>query len=1120
MTRTLSLAAVLALLAGPAAAADAPAEKLPDGAKVEKLTVQPARVELAGPFAYAQLLVTAHLEGGDTLDVTRLAKVAAPKFIKVSPAGQVRPAADGSGKLTVTLASQSVGIPVTVSGQKVTPQVSFVRDVSPVLSKVGCNAGTCHGAAQGKAGFKLSLRGYDPLFDHRSLTDDLEGRRFNRAAPDRSLMLMKPAGAVPHVGGALFGPGEPYYELLRAWIAGGVKLDLSTPRVASIEIFPKEPTVPRPGMKQQFAVIATYADGSKRDVSAEAFVESSNTEVATVDKSGLMTAVRRGEATMLARYEGAYAASTAVVMGDRSGFAWAAPPQLNWVDELVDAKLKKVKVLPSGLCDDAEFIRRVTIDLTGLPPTAEEVRAFLADTRPTRQKREELIDKLVGSDAFVEHWTNKWGDLLQVNRKFLGEPGAKALRDWVRNAVATNMPYDKFAYEVLTGSGSNVENPPASYYKVLRTPDAVMENTTQLFLAIRFNCNKCHDHPFEKWTQDQYYQMAAFFAQVNRKEDPKYKGQKLGGTAVEGAKPLVEDIEDGTSGEVKHDRTGQVTAPKFPFTYVGLQLTEDLPRRVRAAKWTTSKTNPYFAKSYVNRIWSYLLGVGIIEPVDDIRAGNPPTNPELLDRLTKEFVAGGFDTRNLIKTICKSRTYQLSIATNPFNKDDDINYSHALPRRLPAEVLFDSIHRATGTASKLPGLPPGARAAQLLDSNVELPGGFLELFGKPARESACECERSNTMMLGSVMAMVNGPIIADAIRDPAGHIAKFTLENKDDVKVVEEIYLSVLNRFPTAKEKADGVAALESAEKDHDTMSAAYYKKLAAFHEYRLTLDGKQTAWEANLLAQKPTAWVTLTPTKAVSKNGPTPAVARDGATLTIQKDGSVLASGKTGAVDIYTVTAEAKLTGAITAFRLETLSDPSLPGKGPGRAENGNFVLNELRVTARPLEKPDEKPKAVKLTKPQATIEQGGFPAANAIDGNPATGWGILPGNGQDQAAAFSFDKPVPVEEGVVLTVVMDQRFGTNHTVGKFRLSVTTDPNPKVAAPVSADVIGMLETPAEKRSTDVRMKLRQMYLAQDAEYQRMQRETVNPPPSDARVLGAQDLVWALVNSPAFLFNH
>ncbi|HET6572260.1 MAG TPA: DUF1549 domain-containing protein [Fimbriiglobus sp.] len=1117
MTRFLSPAVVLAF-ALPAVAAE-PAEKLPAGAKVAQLAVHPAKVDITGPFGYSQLLVTAHLESGDAIDATRFATVTAPKCVKVSPVRQVRPAGDGSGSLTVSLGGKSVEVPVTVSGQKVAPTVSFVRDVEPTISKMGCNAGTCHGAAKGKAGFKLSLRGYDPLYDHRSLTDDLEGRRFNRSAPERSLMLMKPAGAVPHVGGVLCSPGDPYYEMFNAWIGDGVKLDLATPRVTAIRILPGGVTVPLPGMKQQFAVIATYADGSTRDVSAEAFVESSNTEVTTVDKTGLATAVRRGEATMLARYEGAYAAGTVVVMGDRSGFAWADPPQINWIDGLVDAKLKRMKILPSGLCDDDDFVRRVHIDLTGLPPTAGEVRKFLADTRPTKFKRDELIDKLIGSDAFVEHWTNKWADLLQVNRKFLGEPGAKALRGWIKNAVATNMPYDEFAHAVLTASGSNVANPPASYYKVLRTPDEVMENTTQLFLAIRFNCNKCHDHPFERWTQDQYYEMAAFFAQVSRTEDPKYKGQKVGGTAVEKPLPLVEVIADGKFGEVKHDRTGEVSAPHFPFTY-GDVPSKTLPRRVRAADWITAKENPYFAKSYVNRIWSYLLGVGIIEPVDDIRAGNPPTNPELLDRLTKEFIASKFDVRKLITTICKSRTYQLSIATNKFNRDDEINYSHALARRLPAEVLFDSIHRATGTVSRLPGLPAGARAAQLLDSNVELPGGFLELFGKPARESACECERSNTMMLGSVMAMVNGPIIADAIKDPDGHIAKFTAATSDDARVVEEIYLSVLNRYPTAKETQTGIAAILSADKDHAVMSADYYKRLAAYHEYRAGLDEKQVAWENSLRAQKPTEWVVLTPKRANSRNGATPAVAKAGATMTIQKDGSVLVSGKTGAVDIYNVLAEAKLKGTVTAVRLEVLSDPSLPKKGPGRAENGNFVLNELRVRARPLEKDNIKPRPVTLTKPQATFEQGNFPVGNAIDTNPASGWAIMGGTGKDQAAMFSFAKPVTVAEGIALTLMFDQRFGGNHTIGKFRLSVTTDPNPKLMPTVSADLVAMLDTPAGKRTPQVRAKLRELYLAQDKEYARLKAGTADPPPGDPRVLGAQDLVWALINSPAFLFNH
>ena len=604
-------------------------EKLLDGAKVAKLDVRPTKVELNGPFAYSQLLVTATLDNGETADVTRVAKIATPKGVAAT-AGLVRPTADGSGEIAISIGGKSVKVPVNVAGFKADKPISFVTDVQPVLGKLGCNAGTCHGAQAGKNGFKLSLRGYDPIYDFRALTDDLEGRRFNRAAPEKSLMLMKPAGAVPHQGGVVMQSGDPNYELVRRWISQGVKLDLDAVRVKSIDVFPKNPIVAHIGQKQQFAVIASYTDGRVRDVTAEAFIESSNTEVATVDKTALVTTARRGEATMLARYEGAYAASTVVVMGDRTGFVWEERPVQNVIDELVDAKLKKVKVQASALAGDAEFLRRVYLDLTGLPPSAEEVRAFLDDPRDTKRKRDELIDKLVGSEPFVEHWTNKWGDMLMVNRKFLGDKGAAGFRNWIRSAVAANKPYDKFAYDILTASGSNLENPPASYFKILRTPDEVMENTTQLFLAVRFNCNKCHDHPFERWTQDQYYSMASYFSQMSRAEDPKYKGQKLGGTAVEGAKPLVEVVNDAKAEEIKHVRTGENAKPSFPFP-VKAELPAADPRRVQAAKWITSPNNPYFAKSYVNRVWSYLLGVGIIEPVDDIRAGNPATNPELLD---------------------------------------------------------------------------------------------------------------------------------------------------------------------------------------------------------------------------------------------------------------------------------------------------------------------------------------------------------------------------------------------------------------------------------------------------------------------------------------------------------
>lgn len=1108
---------LLLALALPAVAA----EPLPTNAKITKLDVTPKAVELKGPFAYSQVLVTATLDGGGTLDVTRMAQFTPPAGVTIAPNGLVRSTADGKGELKIAVGGQTTAVPVSVSDFKSEAPVSFVKDVQPVLSKLGCNAGTCHGAAQGKNGFKLSLRGYDPVFDHRALTDDLEGRRFNRADPDRSLMLLKPAGGVAHAGGVVWQPDDPNYKIIRRWITEGVKNDLSAAKVRAVDVFPPNITIDRIGQKQQFAVIATYADGSKRDVSAEAFIESSNNEVATVDKTGLVSTVRRGEATLLVRYEGAYAAAGVVVMGDRTGFEWVQRPVYNSIDELVDAKLKRMKIVASDLCTDEEFVRRLYLDLTGLPPTSADVRAFLADAKPSKEKRDALVDKLIGSEPFIDHWTNKWGDLLQVNRKFLGDNGATALRKWVRDQLTANTPYDQFAYQLLTASGSNVDTPPAAYYKVLREADAVMENTTQLFLAIRFNCNKCHDHPFEKWTQDQYYQTAAFFAQVTRKEDPKYKGQRIGGTAVEGAKPLVELIEDGKSGDIKNERTGDVAPAKFPFTHAGAAVDPKDPRRVQLGKWTTAKENPYFAKSYVNRIWSYLTGVGIIEPVDDIRAGNPPTNPELLERLTKEFIDSGFDTRKLMTTICKSRTYQLSIKTLPMNKDDEVNYSHALPRRLPAEVLFDSIHRATGAESRLPGLPPGSRAAQLVDSNVDLPGGFLELFGKPVRESACECERSNTLMLGPVLAMVNGPIVGDAVRNPNNHIVKFTEKEKDDAKVVEEIYLSVLNRKPTDTEVKIGVKALRDGAADHAALAAEYGNRKKAFDDYAATVDGKLPKYEDGLRAQKPTAWTTAKPTKAESKAGATAAIAtaaKDGSTLTVNDDNSVLVTGKREAVDIYTVTLEVKQDAPLTGLRLEVLSDKALPANGPGRADNGNFVLNEFKAEVKATG--EEKGKSVKLVQPQADFQQDGFPVNNAVDGNLATGWAVAPQLGKSHTAVFQFDKPINAKNGVTLTLTFDQRFGTGHNVGKFRLSLTGDKQPKIGSSVPADVLTILDTPLDQRTPPQKDRIKQMYITQDGEYQRLLREVPIAPPADPRAVGAQDLTWALMNTPAFLFNR
>jgi hypothetical protein len=1086
-------------------------EKLPPGARVVRIEAQPTAVALKHRFDYSQLLLTAQLGSGERVDVTRLAHLDKPAgVVKLSLTGLVRPVRDGSEQLKFTLEGQSVVIPVSVTGSAQPHEVSFVRDVMPMMSKLGCNAGTCHGAAKGKNGFKLSLRGYDPLLDHQSLTDDLGGRRFNRAAPERSLMLMKPSGAAPHVGGVLMQPGEPSYELLRVWISQGVKLDLKSSRVAGIEVFPRSATIPLLGMKQQTGVLAKYTDGSVRDVTAEAFVETSNSDVATVDKHGLVSAVRRGEATMLARFEGAYAASTFIVMGDRSGFAWKDVPEYSWIDQLVDEKLKEVKIQAGDLCTDAEFIRRVYLDLTGLPPAPDQVRAFLADGRPSREKRDELVDRLLGGPEFVEQWTNKWADLLQVNRKFLGEEGARALRQWIRDAVADNMPYDKFVYTILTASGSNVANPPAAYYKVLRDPDAAMENTTQLFLAIRFNCNKCHDHPFERWTQDQYYHLAAYFAQVDRLRDPKYGNQNIGGTDVEGAKPLVEIIKDTNVGEVKHERTGQVAGPVFPYS-IDDKISSTVSRREQLARWITSKENPYFAKSYVNRVWSYLLGVGLIEPIDDIRAGNPATNPKLLDRLTKEFIDSGFNVRHIMRLVCKSRVYQMSIATNKWNQDDEINYSHAVVRRLPAEVLYDAVYRATGSVSRLPGLPPGARAAQLLDSNVEVPGGFFSLFGKPPRESACECERSESMMLGPVLTLVNGPVINDAIRDPDNRIAHLVGTESDDARVVEGLFLSILCRPPTPTELAEGIKAIRGAGDEHARLVAEYAKLENAVKEYEKLLPAKQAAWENGFkhLAH----WSVLEPAKVKAAKG---------TVLTVQPDRSVLASGKIPTPEMYTLTTSTKLTG-ITAIRLEMLPDSRLPSNGPGRAPNGNFVLNEFRVLAAPQREPS-RVKPVVLHKAAADFSQDGFPIANAIDGNHDTGWAVAPAFGKSHVAVFETKEPLGFPEGTVLTFTLDQRFaGKLHNVGKFRLSVTTAKPPiPLEDALPPALVKILVTPAAKRTPEQKAELANYYRSIDAELARLRQVVAEhpKPPADKRLVGAQDLAWALLNSKAFLFNH
>jgi WD40 repeat protein len=1192
-------------------------EPTPPG-NVTGLTVQPAEVLLAGPFASAQVVVTGTLADGRTIDLTRSVRfegvvdaaagaqsaAGAGGVVSIGPGGLLRPRADGAATLRI-VHGQAEGavaatLPVRVEGTTSAPHVDFVRDVNPVLTRLGCNQGTCHGAAKGKNGFKLSLRGYDPVFDVRAFTDEHGSRRVNVASPDDSLMLLKASATVPHVGGLLAKPDDPAYQTIRRWIDEGAALDLSTPRVASIAVSPAGAVIDMPGRRQQFRVVASYTDGTTRDVTRHAFLESGNGEVATADATGLVTAVRRGEAPILVRYEGAYSAVTLTVMGDRDGFTWRQPESWGPIDDLVTRKWQAMQIAPAPLCSDVEFLRRVTLDLTGLPPTASEVKAFLADGRDTRVKRAELVARLVGGAAFVEHWTNKWADLLQVNPKFLGAEGAAGLRAWIGGHVAANTPYDDFAREILTATGSNRENPAAAYFKTLRDPLQTMENTTHLFLGVRFNCNKCHDHPFERWTQDQYYQTAAFFARVELARDPESKDRRIGGTAVEGAKPLWEIVKDAAEGEVTHERTGQPVPPQFPFD-CSHAVPEGASRRATFAAWLTSPDNAYFARSYVNRIWGYLFGVGIIDPIDDIRAGNPPTNPALLDHLTRSFIASGFDTRRLLMEICTSRTYGLAIDSSKWNQDDRINYSRALPRRLPAETLFDSLHTVVGVPTRFPGYPAGTRAAALPDVSSQFGGGFLQTFGRPARESACECERSAGVALGPVMALVSGPAVGDLLADGTSELAKLVAAEPDDARLVNEVFLRVLNRPSQPEETAAVGRLMAEITADHESLAAelasaeevwkverarredlrtariaeagrALEEARSAYEPRRIELERARGERFVMALAAVERAHATVD--EAVARLEAAAAAAprwqaalpervesAAKATLETLPDGSVRVSGKEGA-ETTTITSTLWLP-RLTGLRLEALTDPSLPRQGPGRSADGNFVVNEIVVEVRPLAAAGTVRK-IAFHKAQATVAQASMGPELAVDGDPSAGrgWAVSPRTGEDHWAVFEAKEPPEFSGPQLVTVRIEQKFaGGKHALGRFRVSFT-DATAPLALGVPEIAARLAAIPRERRSPTETAHLAEIALVRDP--QRLQaaaslRAAADPVPldptvvaraadlaeaekpvvddpaivrlrsdmaastrqvADRRLTAVQDLAWALINSPAFFFNH
>lgn len=790
---SLTVAAVLGCATASAAAPKGTSDPAALIGNPASVAIAPSDALLQGRRATRQLIVSATYADGSVRDLTRALEWVSenPDIAAVSPRGQVVP--KKNGKATIVARRGSVEVKTTVSVERVDQPapVSFRRDVIPAFSQAGCNMGACHGTPTGKGGFKLSLRGYLPDQDYFTLSREAGGRRINPLAAETSMVLRKPLGELPHEGGLRLARNTKTYEYLRDWIAEGAKDDPNAPAAVKLEILPGSRVLNAPAKTQQVVALLTMADGTVRDVTPICYYNSSNPEIADVDVDGHVAFKSRGEVAVIAHYLNLVANVRLTHLVEIPGFRLAEVPKDNVIDRAVFAKLNRMRISPSEVCTDQEFVRRVYLDTIGVLPTPEEARAFLADSSPDR--RAKVVDSLLARPEFYDFWTLKFADILRSNGRLIQPKGAYVFNRWIRTNLEQNTPMDRFVRELLTADGSTYKNPAANYYRISRDPENSVETTAQLFLGVRIQCAKCHNHPFERWTQDDYYGFAAFFSQIGRKKGPLPEEEVVYGTH---------------SGDVRQPRTGQVMKPKA----LGGPVLEDpkVPdRRTRLASWLTGPSNPFFAKSLVNRIWYHLIGRGIVEPVDDFRDSNPASNDELLDGLTGEFVHNGFDLKKLIRSILTSRTYQLSARTNELNGDDNIYFSHSLTKLLPAEVLLDAISTVTGTQTPFDGLPKGARATQIPDGKMENP--FLKTFGRPARELACECERESDSNLSQALQLIGGATVNGKLRDDNGRMASLAKSKRSPEEIVKELYFVALARDPNATETAAAVKHLTSA---------------------------------------------------------------------------------------------------------------------------------------------------------------------------------------------------------------------------------------------------------------------------------------------------------------------
>ncbi len=696
-------------------------------------------------------------------------------------------------------AVHGVGLP------RQTSPISFLNDVLPVLTKTGCNAGACHGSQYGKGGFKLSLLGYDPELDYRSIRQDARARRVRLSDPEQSLLLRKPSGAAPHGGGLRLPHDSAGYAILLAWLRGGAPGPTARePRLAAIALTPAEVVLP-PRARQQLRVTARYDNGATRDVTPWTRFVSNQDNVAAVDDSGRATLVGTGEAVIRAHYGGQVAIARLLVPVGHGSTGTIAS---SLIDGPIEAKLRRLGIMPSPRCTDVVFLRRVTLDLTGTVPNAGETRRFMASHDPN--KRQKTVDALLDSPAYVDAWTYRLGDMLRCSRRTMGVKGMTAFHRYLRDAVARNRRWDEVVREMITASGSLWDVGPANYYGVGASPEEWAENTSQVFLGIRIQCARCHNHPFERWTQADYFRFAAFFARLKTKS-----GGERGDTAV-----FTVD-----EGEIKHPKTAAVMEPlalgMSPLRRRGGAMARshgaagtaqgdgEADRRAALARWLTAPENPWFARAIVNRLWGRLLGRGLVEPVDDVRATNPAVNEAALRALADDFVANDYDLKHTLRVICGSETYQRASEPNETNRLDEAQFSRHLVRRLSAEQILDAVVHATGVPEKFPGIPLGARAAQLPDTAV--PSYFLDLFGRPARASVCECEREDRPNLAQTLNIMNGDSVNAKIRAPEGRLARLLDSPRSDAEVLEELFLSTLTRLPTPAERQQALATVRGA---------------------------------------------------------------------------------------------------------------------------------------------------------------------------------------------------------------------------------------------------------------------------------------------------------------------